>query len=93
MIDFELSIDGQEEKIKVTATARDVLTWEKTTKGGSLIELLANPKMADLYKVAHLAAWRQKVFQGTLAEFEERCDVDFDLEELQDGDDASPDPS
>lgn len=93
MIDFELSIDGQEEKIKVTATARDVLMWEKTTKGASMLELLGNPKMSDLYRVAHLASWRQKLFQGTLAEFEERCDVEFDVEEIQDGDDATPDPS
>lgn len=76
----------------VTATARDILVWEKTSKDKkSFQDLVRDPKLEDLYRVAHLASWRQGLYTGTLAEFEKSVEVegvtDDDLE------DDAPDPT
>jgi hypothetical protein len=78
------------EPYKVTATSRDVLMWEKTTKGDkSFVDLVQSPNLVDLYKVAHLASHRQGLFTGPYADFEATCEVTgADDEET----DAEPDP-
>ncbi len=65
------------EPFLVKAGTRDVLTWEKTTKGRSYAQLLAEPNLVDYYRIAHVAAWRQQLFTGTLKEFEESHDIDL----------------
>jgi hypothetical protein len=94
MIDLTLRIDqtsGDPVEHQVSATARDILMWERTTKGASLQKFLADPKMEDLYQVAYKCAWRLQIFRGTFEEFSELVDVDFDLDDLQDQ--AQEDPS
>lgn len=72
----------------VTATARDVLAWEKTTAGNkSFVDLINEPTLTDLYRVAHLACWRQGLFTGTQKEFEASCEVAGGVE------DEEPDPT
>jgi hypothetical protein len=72
----------------VTATSRDVLTWEKTTTGKkSFMHLMSEPNLIDFYKLAHLASWRQGLFSGTFQEFEAQCEVAFEEE------DEEPDPT
>ncbi|OXM73088.1 MULTISPECIES: hypothetical protein [Amycolatopsis] len=88
MIDFKIAPDGGE-KFEVKATTRDILNWERTTKGGSLKQLMENLHTADLYKVAHFAARRTQQFTGTLQEFEASCDLEFELEETV----KEPDPT
>lgn len=83
MIEFKIKPDGGE-PFAVTATTRDILNWEKVTKGASLKQLMDNLHTADLYKVAHFAARRTQQFTGTLQEFEQSCDLDFEIEEEQD---------
>lgn len=75
----------------VTATSRDVLTWEKTTKGGrSFVDLINEPTLVDLYRVAHIASWRQGLTTAkNLQEFEQTCEV----EGLDDAEDKEPDPT
>ena len=63
------------EAYEVTATSRDILTWEKTTRDRSFVDLLNSPTLADLYKVAHLASWRQGLYTGTYQEFEKSVEV------------------
>jgi len=85
------------EPFEVTATARDLLSWERTTKGNkSFVDLINDPNLVDLYRVAHLACWRQGLFTGTQKEFEDSCEVtgqaeDDDPDPTQSG--ASPEPS
>lgn len=82
------------EPYKVTATSRDVFAWEKTTKGNkSFVDLLNNPTLIDLYRVAHLACWRQGLFTGNQAEFEATCEVTAGFEDEDGGEDEEPDPT
>jgi hypothetical protein len=91
MITLKVTPDGAE-AYSVTATSRDVLTWEKTTKGNkSFLNLITEPNLIDLYRVAHLASWRQGLFAGNFQEFEATCEVTAEMEE-EESDDA-PDPT
>lgn len=85
MYDFEVEPD-EGDKYEVTATSRDILVFEKTTKGATLANLLGNPKMTDLYALAHIASRRQRMYTGTLSEFEKTCEVVF-------RETAEPDPT
>lgn len=78
------------EPYTVTATSRDVLTWEKTTKGDkTFVDLLNSPSLVDFYRIAHIASWRQGLTTAkNLQEFEATCEVDAPLE-----DDDEPDPT
>lgn len=74
MIDFGITPDGGNH-YKVTATARDILAWEKRTgKSWSLIR--DGLPMGDLYNIAHVASLRQGMFSGNLDEFEKTVDID-----------------
>lgn len=90
MITLTITPDNGE-PYKVTATSRDVFAWEKTTKGNkSFVDLLNEPTLTDLYRVAHLACWRQGLFTGNQAEFEATCEVTAGFEEEED---EEPDPT
>ncbi|HEY9416113.1 MAG TPA: hypothetical protein VIQ30_15235 [Pseudonocardia sp.] len=79
---------------KVTATSRDVLTWEKTTKGRSFVDLINEPTLVDLYRVAHLAAWRQGLTTAkNLQEFEATCEVAGIFDDEDQVADDEPDPT
>jgi hypothetical protein len=89
MITLKVTPDSGDSYV-VTATSRDVLTWEKTTKGNkSFVNLMAQPNLIDFYKLAHLASWRQGLTALTFQEFENSCEVAFDEEEQ----DEEPDPT
>lgn len=63
---------------EVTATSRDVYVWEKTSKGRSMSQLRADVRIEDLYRLAHLASKRLQLFTGSLEEFTESCDLEFE---------------
>jgi len=74
----------------VTAGSRDVLRWERTTKGktvGSLSDA-ATLRMEDLFKLAWVASTRFGLYTGSLADFESTVDV-----EMKDDEDEGPDPT
>lgn len=79
--------DGDEYSLK--ANARDVLVWEKANRGRSFTQLINDPFLHDLYKIAHISSRRQQLFTGTLEEFEKTCEVRFDREEQE----PEPDPT
>lgn len=81
MIDFTCVPDDGE-PFDVTATSRDILIWEKTGHKRSFTELMATLPLADLYKVAHLAATRKGLFEGNLKRFEDTIDLTFEEEEV-----------
>lgn len=83
MFTFTVTPDGGE-KFEVTAGTRDVLRWEKTTKGASLAQLKEGVTLGALYRIAHIAAVRQQLFTGSLAEFEESCELEFEEEDEPD---------
>jgi hypothetical protein len=74
------------EAYELTIAARDVLVWEKTSKGNpSFLDFLEDMNLRDLYKMAHIAAWRQQLFAGTLDEFEKTCDVNAEMDHSAEG--------
>lgn len=80
----------------VKAGTRDVLSWEKTTKGNkSYAQLMAEPNLVDYYKICHIAAWRQQLFTGTLQEFEKTHEIDLAIgeDEIEEPADEEPDPT
>lgn len=85
MFTFTVKPDGGD-PFEVTAGTRDVLKWERTTKGASLGQLKEGVTLGALYRIAHIAAVRQRLFAGTLVEFEETCELEFD-------EDDEPDPT
>lgn len=77
MIDFTIKPDGGE-PYEVKAGTRDVLLWEKTSKGRSFAHLMNDLRMQDMYKLAHIAAKRQGMFTGPLDDFESTCELSFE---------------
>lgn len=86
---FHVTPDGGE-TFDLAATSRDVLNWEKTTKGASLGKFENEPSLVDIYKIAHFAAIRTQRFTGSLAEFEQSHDIEFDSEEDSEPEDPTP---
>lgn len=72
--------DDDGRKFEAKATSRDVLIWEKTGRNRSVTKLGEDPQMSEMYALAYIASKRTKVFDGTLADFEQTVDLDFDLE-------------
>ena len=78
MIDFKVQRDGGDE-FEVKATTRDVLLWEKAKPGKRAFSNFAGgASMVDMYSLAHTAARRQGLFDGSLQEFEESCELVFE---------------
>lgn len=81
MIDFKVVPDAGE-PYAITATARDVLRWEKTSRGKTFQGLMDNLSMVDLYALA----WHASIRQGQLArdvslkDFEDTHEVEFEGE-------------
>jgi hypothetical protein len=90
MFDFTITPDNEPEYF-LTASSRDVLMWEKGNRNRSFQALLTNRSFADLYSLAHLASRRQGLFTGTLAEFEESCDLKGGRDDQ--ADEGEPDPT
>lgn len=86
MIKFKVKPDSGK-AYDVTATTRDIMNWEKTTRGASFAKLQLEQKMTDLYRIAFIASSRQGLYSGNAAEFEEECDLD-----VVDDEDESSDP-
>jgi len=63
---------------QVKASTRDVLVWEKAGPNRSMAKLIEDLHLASVYQVAHIAARRQQLFDGSLDEFEKTCDLDID---------------
>lgn len=92
MITLKVTPDNADSYV-VTATSRDVLVWEKTTKGDkTFVDLVDSPSLVDLYRVAHIASWRQGLTTAkNLQEFEATCEVTGLNEDAED--DEQPDPT
>ena len=90
MITFRVAPDAGD-AYEVTAGARDVLVWERTTKGAVFSELAESQSMVDMYKLAHIASRRQGLFPGTLQQFEETCDLEA-IDKEPDVDPTQPEP-
>lgn len=75
------------EAYELTCTSRDVLNWEKTSKGTTFNQLMDDLAMVHMYRIAHLAAKRQQMFTGTLDEFEKTVELELVGDESGDSDD------
>jgi hypothetical protein len=82
MFKFKIKADTGESH-ELTASSRDIVNWEKTTRGASMNQL------KDLYKIAYFAAKRSGVWDGNEQSFVETYDLEVDAEQ----DDESQDPT
>ena len=71
---FEAEPDGGE-PFRITASARDVVAWERGGKDRTIANLISNGSLVDWYALAHVAARRQGLFDGSLQEFEKSVDL------------------
>jgi len=74
MFTFNVAPDNGNE-YQVTVGPRDILKWERTVKGASLIKLQQNMQYEDLYHIAYLASVRQGLFAGSFELFTETVDL------------------
>lgn len=82
MITFEITEVESGETTELKADSRDVLVWEKTSRSNeTYIELITGMSMAKFYRLAHIAAKRQEVFTGKLADFENAYLLTLPVEE------------
>jgi hypothetical protein len=98
LLKFRLHYEDGTPPALLKCTARDVLMWERTGKGKVFQELVRSQAMVDLYRIAHIAATRQGIYQGDLRSFEgsvdlENLDADEAQAEEQDDDEGSGDPT
>lgn len=92
MLNFRVMPDGGE-PYEVTATTRDILKWERTTKGASFHGLQRDMHIADLYRCAYYAAQRLGLFAGSAVAFEDTCDIDILDDQEEEPDPTQPAPS
>jgi hypothetical protein len=85
---FTVKPDGGDE-YELEATSRDVLNWERTTKGASLSKFERDAMITDVYKISHFAAVRAQRFTGDLKEWQDSVDIEFEKDE-EDAEDAVP---
>lgn len=88
MFNFTIT-DDTGESHAVKATARDIVMWERTTRGASMAQLKEAMRYTDLYKIAYFAAKRTGVVDGSEATFMEVWDLAVETEQ----DDESADPT
>jgi hypothetical protein len=86
MFTFMVTPDGGE-PYQLEVTSRDIVFWEKIDRTHTVTRLDNDPRMTDIYSVTHVAAKRQGLFQGLLAEWETSVDLDTVPE------DKPPDPT
>lgn len=86
MIKFSIKPDGAPQ-FEVEGDTRDVLNWERTSKGKTFGGLMDSLAMGDLYRIAFFASKRQGLFAGTEREFEEQVVLVF--KGLTDGQDPT----
>lgn len=89
MFKFKLFDVEATEPTRVEADSRDILMWEKTTKGASFGDLGKTLRMTDLYRISYLAAKRSKALPDEVkneAQFCERFRVEVDSDGKDDED-------
>lgn len=74
MIKFKVTPDGADEFI-VTAESRDILTWERVTKGVTFQGLMENMSMIHMFRIAYFACKRQGLWDGNEKDFESSVDI------------------
>jgi hypothetical protein len=86
MFSFRVTPDSGE-AYDLEVTSRDIVFWEKIDRTHTVTRLENDPRMTDIYSVTHVAARRQGLFSGMLAEWETAVDLDTIPE------DKAPDPT
>lgn len=93
MFEFKVIPDGGE-PYELTATSRDVYTWERTSKGRNLRTLRDGIAMADLYELAWIAARRQGLTTlDNPRAFADSADLEFEEEDQEEPDPTNQDRS
>lgn len=79
-------VPDDREPFRVVARSRDISNWERTGKGR---DFTSGVNVSQIEEIAHIAASRQGLWSGSLAEFRAQCDIDPVLPEG----DEEPDPT
>lgn len=88
MFSFRVTPDSGE-AYDLEVTSRDIVFWEKIDRTHTVTRLENDPRMTDIYSVTHVAARRQGLFSGMLAEWE----TSVDLDTIPDPEDKASDPT
>lgn len=80
MISFKVQPDNGDE-YEVTATTRDILSWETSGKDRSFQKLMENLRLTDMYELAWSASVRNGYFQGTVKSFKESVELVFEADD------------
>jgi hypothetical protein len=89
MFTFKVTPDSGE-PYELTVASRDVVMWEKIDRKHTISRLETEPSMTDLYSVTCVAAKRQGLFRGVLAEWETSVDLAPVVEEEDPSDPTQP---
>ncbi|PWW50266.1 hypothetical protein [Actinokineospora spheciospongiae] len=89
MIDLHV-VPDEGEPYNLHITSRDIMAWERVTKGMTFAKLQENMSFTHLYNLAHRAASRSGKFSGTRDEFEASADLDIMEEDDEESDSADP---
>lgn len=91
MFTFKIKRDDEDESTELTADTRDILLWERATKGASLSRLQTQMLMGDMYSLCWWACKRQKLQPGQLQleAFEMEYALEFETEDVPDADKAA----
>lgn len=81
MFTFTVQSVDDGEQWQVTADSRDVVMWEKAHKGRTMKTLTENPSMTAYYELAHFAAKRQRLYNGSLNDFIDGHQLVFTVED------------
>jgi hypothetical protein len=73
------------EPYDLVVKSRDILAWERVTKGMTFSKLQDDLNMGHVYNLAWRAASRTRKFAGTLEDFEENHDIDIVVPDDEDG--------
>lgn len=93
MFDMTIVDSRTGEKTELTIVSRDLLIWERTTKGANLKSFQDAPKIDDMYSLAYFAGKRTGDLSGIgREEFETKFDVDFESMAEDSDDEVRPTP-
>lgn len=74
---------------ELKATSRDVVNWERTTRGASMNQLKDVMRYTDLYKIAYFAAKRHGIWDGSEQGFVDTWDLDVEADQADESEDPT----
>lgn len=97
MMRLEVTPNDGSDPYELVVTSQDFLNWERTDRTGkrTFQSFMENISATGLYQLSHLAARREQLFSGPLAEWQESVCVNSVKPRPEDemGDEPAEDPT